>query len=136
MLKHTTALLIPFPTRDTHFEKGPFITTFKGYSDLMTCIDLGQWPPSIFPNVNITAETVAEEFVTSWVTHFFGVPLQIGPQGSQLESSLMASFLVLECALRASLRAKKEGLGMRLHTYTQLHARVSHASIMSAYKHA
>ena len=94
------APLIPFPTPDVRFDQvhldivGP-LPSSKGYSYLLTCIDhFTRWPEAI-PIANITAETVAEAFATTWIARF-GVPSTVTTyHSSQFESGLWEQLMHL-----------------------------------------
>jgi len=98
--RHTIAPLIRFPTLDAHFDKvvldlvGP-LPPFKGYAYLLMCIDcFSRWPEAV-PIPNISAETVAEAFVTTWVARFRDPSTLITDLGSQFESSLWEHLMCL-----------------------------------------
>ena len=73
---------------------GP-LPTSQGFTYLLTCVDqFTRWPEAVLIK-DISAETVAQAFVSSWVARF-GVPSTITTdRGSQFESSLWTQLMRL-----------------------------------------
>ena len=67
----------------------------NGYTYLLTCVDrYTRWPEAV-PLTDITAETVAKAFITTWVARF-GTPSAVTTdRGRQFESHLWRSFTQL-----------------------------------------
>ena len=79
--RHTVTPLSTFSTPDARFDMvhiylvGP-LPPSKGYTYLLTCINrFTRWPEA-YPLANITAQAVAEVFVTGWIARF-GTPSTI-----------------------------------------------------------
>ena len=121
--RHTITPLSTFTTPDARFDQvhldliGP-LPPSNGYTYLLTCIDrFTRWPEAI-PITDITAETVAQAFVSSWISRF-GVPSTASTDhGSQFESSLWNQLMCLLGAKRirtTSYHPIANGLIERFH---------------------
>lgn len=65
----------------------------RGYSYLLTCIDRFTRWPEVIPMIDIRAETVANAFISGWISRY-GIPETIvTDRGSQFESSLFNNLL-------------------------------------------
>ena len=98
--RHTTTPLGTFATPDARFDQihldlvGP-LPPSQGYNYLLTCVDrFTRWPEAI-PIPDSTADTVAQAFVTGWISRY-GVPSTITTdRGQQFESALWTQLMRL-----------------------------------------
>ena len=121
--KHTTTPLSSFPTPDARFDVihidlvGP-LPPSRGYTYLLTCVDrFTRWPEAI-PLTSITAEAVAQAFLSGWISRF-GVPSTIvTDRGRQFESQLWSNLMTLLGSKRSRTTAyhpQANGMVERFH---------------------
>ena len=121
--RHTTAPHTPFPAPNSRFDVihidivGP-LPTSRGFTYLLTCVDrFTRWPEAI-PLTSITAETVAQAFISGWIARF-GVPSTIiTDRGRQFESQLWSSLMSLLGTKRSRTTAyhpQTNGMVERFH---------------------
>ena len=98
--RHTVAPHGTFMTPDSRFDNihidivGP-LPPSRGYTYLLTCIDrFTRWPEAI-PIFNASAESVAQAFMTTWISQF-GIPSTVTTdRGKQFESTLWSNLMQL-----------------------------------------
>ena len=121
--RHSTAPLSSFPNPDARFAVihidlvGP-LPPSRGFTYLLTCVDrFTRWPEAI-PLTCITAEAVAQAFLTGWISRF-GVPSTIvTDRGRQFESRLWNTLMTLLGSKRARTTAyhpQTNGMVERFH---------------------
>ena len=95
-----TPPLASFWTPDARFDVvhvdlvGP-LPPSHGYTCLLTCVDrFTKWPEAI-PLISITAEAVAQAFLSGWISRF-GIPSTIvTDRGRQFESQVWSTLMTL-----------------------------------------
>jgi len=121
--RHCNPSPSPFPTPDARFDVvhidlvGP-LPPSRGYTYLLTCVDrFTRWPEAI-PLSNISAETVAQAFLSGWIARF-GVPSTlITDRGRQFESQLwhtLMQLLGIKRARTTSYHPQSNGMVERFH---------------------
>ena len=121
--RHSHTPLSSFPVPDARFDVihidlvGP-LPTARGFTYLLTCVDrFTRWPEA-FPLSHITAEAVAQAFLSGWISRF-GVPSTIvTDRGRQFESELWHTLMSLLGSKRAHTTAyhpQTSGMVERFH---------------------
>ena len=121
--RHSHTPLSSFPVPDAHFDVihidlvGP-LPTARGFTYLLTSVDrFTRWPEA-FPLSHITAEAVAQAFLSGWISRF-GVPSTIvTDRGRQFESDLWHTLMSLLGSKRAHTMAyhpQTNGMVERFH---------------------
>ena len=121
--RHSHTPLSSFPVPDARFDVihidlvGP-LPTARGFTYLLTCVDRFTRLPEAFPLSHITAEDVAQAFLSGWISRF-GVPSTIvTDRGHQFESELWHTLMSLLGSKRARTMAyhpQTNGMVERFH---------------------
>ena len=121
--RHSTASFSSFPNPGARFDViyidlvGP-LPPSRGYIYLLTCVDrFTRWPEAI-PLTGITADVVAQAFLSGWISRF-GVPSTIvTDRGRQFKSQLWKALMTLLRSKRARATAyhpQTNGMVERFH---------------------
>ena len=121
--RHTITPLSSFPTPDARFDTvhidlvGP-LPPSRGYTYLLTCVGrFTRWPEAL-PLSSITAEVVAQVFISGWIARF-GVPSTIvTDRGRQFESNLWHALMTLlgsKCTRITAYHPQSNGMVERFH---------------------
>ena len=131
--RHTFTPLGHFQSPDVHFANVHVdlvvpLPSSKGSSYLLTMIDrFTRWPEAV-PISDISAQTVAEQFLGSWVA-LFGVPKSIATdRGAQFESNLWKSLMNLlgtEKHRATSYHPQANGIIERFHRHLEASLKTS-----------
>ena len=132
--RHTVTPLSSFTTPDARFDTvhidlvGP-LPPSRGFTYLLTCVDRFTWWPEAFPISTITAEAVAQAFVSGWIARF-GIPSTIvTDRGRQFESSLWSALMMLLGSKRARTTAyhpQANGMVERYHRQLKAALKAQH----------
>ena len=114
------SFLSPFPIfiDNIHINLVRPLPTCQGYTYILSCIGRFTCWPEAIPITNITAETVAEAFVTRWIA-CFGVPSTVTTDGGSLFESTLLEHLVQLLGVKyiqtTAYHPMSNGLVERLH---------------------
>ena len=121
--RHTVSPLATFATPDARFDQlhidivGP-LPPSQGYRYLLTCVDrFTKWPEAI-PISDITTPTIAQAFITCWISRFGVLTTITTDRGAQFESSLWQELMKLLGSKRIRMTAyhpSSNGLVERFH---------------------
>ena len=135
--RHTMTPYDTFSTPDVRFDNihidivGP-LPPSSGFTYILTCIDrFTRWPEAI-PIRDITAETVAQAFLSGWIARF-GVPSTITTDhGKQFESLLWQQLMQLLgsiCIRKTSYHPIANGLIERFYRQLKASLKCSHNTV-------
>ena len=122
IIKHTKPPIMHFPTGNrfdtVHIDLVGPLPASRGYTYLLTMIDRKTRWFEVIPLRNITAETVAKNFLQHWISRY-GVPLHIiSDRGAQFESDLfknLTDLLHIKRLRTTSYHPQTNGLLERFH---------------------
>ena len=90
----------------------------QGYRHLLTCVDcFTKWPEAI-PISDITTPTIAQAFITFWISRFGVLTTITTDRGAQFESSLWQELVKLlgsKCIRTTAYHLSSNGLVERFH---------------------
>ena len=114
---HLSQLLIPV-FDIVHIDLVGPLPPSRGFTYLLTCIDrFTRWPEAI-PLANITADAVAQAFLSGWISRFSVPSTIITDRGCQFESQLWSTLMSLLGSKRARTTAyhpQANGMVERFH---------------------
>ena len=98
--RHTTAPLSSYPTPDARFDAVHMdivglLPPSQGYTYLLTCVDHYTRCPEAIPLSSITAEAVAQTFISGWIVRFGGPSSIVTDRGQQFKSHLWNNLTAL-----------------------------------------